>query len=264
VARGALRPGLDADTALEPLGDGRWRGEISERWWIQRGPYGGYVSAFLTRALIAAVADAARVPLSLTVHFLAAPAAGPVEVASSVERAGRSLTFVSLRMEQDGRPVALALGSAALWRETEPEWQELSPPEVAAPEDCPPIGGPPLPPFTENFEVRWAGGEPGRARNVTWVRPRPAMALDHVAVTALCDTMVPAAFTRLGRFAVVPTLDLTIHFRSLLPPARGDGWALAAFRSGRSAGGAWEEDGELWSRDGVLLAQSRQLAVMRA
>jgi acyl-CoA thioesterase len=272
VARGALTPGLEADTALEPLGDGRWRGEISERWWIRAptgeagwsgGLYGGYVSAFMTRALTAAVADPARAPRSLTVHFLAAPAAGPVEVEAVMERAGRSVSFVSLRMEQEGRPVALALGSAAVWREGTAEWQELAPPDVAAPEDCPVIGGPPLPPFTENFEIRWADGERGRARNVTWVRPQPEMPLDHVAVTALSDTMVPAAFSRLGHPAIVPTLDLTIHFRAPLPPAGDDGWALAVYSSGRSAGGAWEEDGELWSRDGVLLAQSRQLAVMR-
>ena len=88
------------------------------------------------------------------------------------------------------------------------------------------------------------------------------MPLDHLAITALADTMVPAAFSRLGRPAIVPTLDLTIHFRAPLPAA-GE-WVLADFHSGRSAGGAWEEDGELWSRGGVLLVQSRQLAVMRS
>jgi acyl-CoA thioesterase len=95
------------------------------------------------------------------------------------------------------------------------------------------------------------------------VRPRPSGPLDAVAVTALSDTMVPAAFSRLGRLAIVPTLDLTIHFRAPLG-ADGDGWALAVFESRRSAGGTWEEDGELWARDGRLLAQSRQLAMIRA
>jgi acyl-CoA thioesterase len=251
VARGAL-------TALGPA---RWRAEIDERWWIERGPYGGFLCSLFVGALAAAVDDPARAPRSLTAHFLAAPAAGPVDLLATIERTGRSLTSVSLRMEQERRPVALALGSAAVWREGEAEWQELAMPAVAPPEECPEIGGRPLPPFTENFDIRWAGGVPGVARNVTWVRPRPAMPLDHLAVTALSDTMIPAAFSQLGRLAIVPTLDLTIHFRAPLPAA-GE-WVLAAYRSGRSAGGAWEEDGELWSRDGVLLAQSRQLAQMR-
>jgi acyl-CoA thioesterase len=259
-------PGLDADTALEPLGDGRWRAEISERWWILQGPYGGYVSAVLTRALIAAVDDPARLPRSLTVHFLAAPAAGPVEVSATVERVGRSATAVSLRMEQDGRPMALALGAAGVWRDGEAEWDDLRMPDVPGPDDCPAVPDAEVPPFVHNFDVRWVEGgwigRPGdRAHNVTWVRPRVPMPLDHVAVTALSDTMVPASFSLLGRPAIVPTLDLTIHFRAPLP-APGE-WALAAYDSRLSAGGVWEEDGELWSQDGILLAQSRQLAMMR-
>ena len=37
---------------------------------------------------------------------------------------------------------------------------------------------------------------------------------------------------------------------------------LARFTSSTSAGGFFEEDGALWSPDGTLLAQSRQLALL--
>ena len=41
-----------------------------------------------------------------------------------------------------------------------------------------------------------------------------------------------------------------------------DDWVLVVFRSTVASDGFIEEDGELWSRDGRLLAQSRQLAVV--
>jgi acyl-CoA thioesterase len=59
----------------------------------------------------------------------------------------------------------------------------------------------------------------------------------------------------------VPTIDLTVHFREELPPAGvGDDFVFARFDSKRARDGMWEENGELWSRDGRLIVQSRQLA----
>ena len=192
-----------------------------------------------------------------------------MEVSATVERAGRSATVVSLRMEQDAKPVAIALGAAAKWREGDPAWADGEPPAAPPPADAPALrrDARPMPPFFDHFDVRWVeGGAPGRAvepgRNVSWLRPSAGGPLDHVAVTALSDGWMPAAFSRLGTFADVPTLDLTIHFRAPLPVP--DEWALAVYSTRLSAGGVWEEDGELWTADGTLLAQSRQLAMIRA
>ena len=41
---------FDADTALEGA-DGRWRAQVKEHWFVQRGPNGGLVAALATRAL---------------------------------------------------------------------------------------------------------------------------------------------------------------------------------------------------------------------
>ena len=60
--------------------------------------------------------------------------------------------------------------------------------------------------------------------------------------------------------APAPTVDLTVHFRA--PEVVAAEPVLAAFRSRFAHGGFFEEDGEVWSADGVLLAQSRQLALL--
>ena len=209
--------------------------------------------------------DADRVPRSLTVHYLEAPMAGPIELAGAIERQGRSTTAVSLRFEQEGRTVGLALGALARWRPGGRDYMATEPPRVPRPADLPQLdpatSG--MPPFVANYDWRWAveeGGHPARAGG--WIRtvdPRP---VDHVAVAAFADAFPPAVFPLIGGIAAAPTIDLTIHFRAPLDGV-GEGWVLGAFATRRLSGGFFEEDGELWSEDGVLLAQSRQLAMLR-
>jgi hypothetical protein len=121
-----------------------------------------------------------------------------------------------------------------------------------------------------NYDLRWAlGGQPGVAGALAesggWMRAREPRAIDAPLVAAMTDAWAPAAFVALGRFVAAPTLDLTIHIRRPLPPA-GSAPAdhvLGRFRSGLSVAGVWEEDGELWTPGGELIAQSRQLALVR-
>jgi hypothetical protein len=86
-----------------------------------------------------------------------------------------------------------------------------------------------------------------------------------VRLVAYSDAWLPSAFPRLGRVVAAPTLDLTVHIRAPLPPAGmgPEDFVLGVFRTRWATGGLWNEDGELWSPDGVLLAQSRQLALVR-
>lgn len=261
---------FDADTALVRVGERRWRAEVSERWFVERAANGGLFAAQATRAMTALAADVGREPRSLTLHYLEAATAGPVELIGTVERAGRSTTAVTLRFEQTGRTVALALGALAPWRDGGLDFADgLRVPDVPPPEDVAPVPGdtPGLPPFIANYDWRWATEAEGDAVAVAggWLRvggsvPRP---VDAVALAAFADAFPPAVFGVLGRPAPAPTIDLTIHWRAPAAALPEDGWVLGAFRSRLVAGGCFEEDGELWSRDGVLLAQSRQLALLR-
>lgn len=59
------------------------------------------------------------------------------------------------------------------------------------------------------------------------------------------------------------TLNLTVHVRGPLARSTwqpGD-WVLARFRTRLSADGFLEEDGELWTANGTLVADSRQLSI---
>ena len=59
------------------------------------------------------MADPTRTPRSLTVHYLSPPAEGPVEIDTTLERSGRSMTFVTGRLRQGDRLLALAMAAFA-------------------------------------------------------------------------------------------------------------------------------------------------------
>ena len=80
------QPRFDRDTALVPLGDGRFAGRMDRGWWIERGPNGGYVAAIVLRALTMAVDDPAQSPRSFTIHYRAPPAEAPATAAGRRDR----------------------------------------------------------------------------------------------------------------------------------------------------------------------------------
>ena len=257
------------DTTVEPLGGGRYRARIDDGWWVQAGPNGGYVGAILTRALTDAVDDPERVCRSFTAHYLARPEAGPADVAVTVERTGRSLTSVSARLSQGDRPLAIAVAAFSTTRPG-PEFCDLVMPDVPSPEEAAgagpgvdfPSGAVPV--LMQRYEQRWAvGNRPfsGSDDAVTggWIRLAEPEQVDAAVVVALTDAWMPALFSRVSAPYGITTVDLTVHLRSL-PPAGYDDWCLVVFRSKVAADGFCEEDGEVWTRDGRLVAQSRQLA----
>jgi acyl-CoA thioesterase len=261
-------PGFDADTAVEDLGGGRFGATMSDRWWVGKGPNGGYVAAVILRA-IQASASVERAPRSLTVHYQRAPRVGPVEIAVKVEREGGRVTFLSARLTQEGKVQATA--QAVLSEDWgEGGFAELTMPDAGEPEELQTIDptGDGRPNMLQNYRLRPALGEPafsgGAPETGAWIRTREPRLLDAPLAAALLDTWFPAPFVRLERPVGAPTIDYTVHFRSPLPPAAAtaEDPYLISFRSNTARHGFFEEDGELWSADGTLLAQSRQLALL--
>lgn len=255
---------FDDDTALVPAGPGTWRGRVTDGWNVGTGPNGGYIAAIITRAVVAG--SPFPQPLSMTYHYLTPPTPGPVEVGVEPVRVGRSHATMRAEMVQDA-PIAVALATLGRFRPEEPVSIQESPPHYPPPDQCVSGKGPAVPgmTFRDRFNYRVAEPDdifflrtrPGPARTGGWTRLSDR-ATDILAVPLLMDCWPPAMFsTFLGGTA--PTLELTVHWRA----DPGPGWHLTLFRSRFLQGGYTEEDGELWSEDGRLVAQSRQLARFR-
>ncbi len=270
-------PGFDDDIALRPAGDGSWEGAIAPGWDTPRGPLGGYVMAILMRGFELAVEDPTRTARSVTVHFLRTPEAGPVAVEVTVERQGRSLSTVSGRLSQAGKLIALGIAAYSVdWDSPSldaPPMPQVTPPDSSA--SRPGSGGsgegagnfprrdPPA--FTERLvmqhrfgEAPFSGAERGEAGG--WLGLRERRELDAPAIAMLADAWFPAPWPRLAELAPAPTIDLTVHFRTALPLP--DTLLLGRFTSDLVRDGFFEEDGELWTPDGTLVAQSRQLGLL--
>ena len=258
-------------TAVEPEGPGLYRASLHPDWWVARGPNGGYIAAIILRAMTHAIDDPERSPRSLTVHYVTSPGQGDAVIATTIERSGRSLTSISARMTYDGKLVAIAVAAFSKPREG-PEFCDLLVPDVPPPEVLPGRAAPPeAPPIAHRWDVRWAIGAPpwdggplqDEAVGGGWIRLADPALLDAPALAAITDAWVPPLFSRIDAQVFVPTIDLTVHFRAALPVpgAKPDDFVLTRFRTSAAAEGFLEEDGEVWSRDGRLLAQSRQLAI---
>jgi acyl-CoA thioesterase len=268
---------FDRDTAvaLEEVSESErlFAAEVSSDWRAGRGPHGGYLAAILLRALIETIADPARSPRSLTIHYARAPKPGLVSIRTVLEREGRSLSTLSARLEQDGALIALVLAAFSVpW--SAPELSDLPLPQVEPAEasrDAGTLRAHGAPPFTSHLVLQprigsfpFTGSEQPMEIG-GWLglaEPRP---IDALSLAFFSDALFSPPFVRLTQPATSPTVDLTIHFRASLPRVTDrdpDELCFARFSTGLLHEGFFEEDGVIWALDGTVLAQSRQLAIM--
>jgi len=237
---------------------------------------------------------AGPVPHSLHAYFLHSVTPGePVEHRVERLRDGSSYASRQVLVQQEGRPVVSLTASfkrteTALDRQAEapaaPDPDSLPDPQARFAERHPAAYAAttiarvldlrPVPPDAEDLAAR----EAGRARQRVWMRaalPLPDVAEQpvlHAAVLAyLSDlTLTPTAalpWESLGRGAgpggqrlLLASLDHALWFHR---PHPADDWLLYDQRTITLADGRALSRGELWSRDGALIATATQEAVLR-
>jgi acyl-CoA thioesterase len=268
---------FEHDTAVEHLGDGRYRATVDEGWAVIDGaaPNGGYLLAMAARAMRAGISHPD--PVTITAHFLAPPDPGDVDIEVEVVRSGRRHSTVAASLRQEGREMVRLLGAFGdLSRADGLTRVDRRPPAMPAIETCErateqtaeraAARGKNPPPVLLRFDHRtppgmmgWAEGMPtGRGEMGGWIRWADDAEMDTLGLLVVSDAYPPAVFNSgEGSPGWVPTIELTVQVRKRPAP----GWLATRFTTEAMTAGYLEEDGEVWDADGDLVVLSRQLAL---
>ncbi|MFN0183627.1 MAG: acyl-CoA thioesterase [Aquabacterium sp.] len=266
---------FDDDTRLQPLAEGTdatagrraFSGTVSPAWNIGANPNGGYLLALVTAALRHSVPQHPD-PLSITVHYLRPGLpAQPLRIDTHVLRSGRTLSTVRATLQQEGGARLEVLAAMGHLGEPSAPVLALEPPAIPPPLECIARSadeqGVALP-ILDRLDIRLhpqqaRAGSAGQARISGWIRLADGRAPDTGVCPLFIDAFPPAVFGLLGMVGWVPTVELTVHLRRRPAP----GWMLGAFHTQDLSDGRVIEDGALWDADGQLVAQARQLALVR-
>lgn len=243
---------------------------IHDGWDIMGNANGGYVVAVIARALSAVTGRPDCV--SVTCHYLAPCPAGPVVIDVVPVRAGRRFATATATMWRnvDGARKVIAQVMATMGDLASDPGGPTSMMSVA----------PMMPSVDECVLVSESSGAPGlHGRLATRLHPDDAgfrnghpngqgtmrgwftfqddRPIDTTALLLASDAFPPAVFNLDLPTNWVPTVELTVHVRAIPAP----GPVQCSFHTRFVQNGLLEEDGEIWDSRGVLVAQSRQLAL---
>lgn len=255
---------FDEATALEPI-DGGFRAQTHPAYNNMVGPFGGITAATVVAAL-QAHPEAQGHPLSLTLNFAAPIKDGAWDVAITVLRTNRTNQHFTYVISQGGGAVASGTAVFGTRRDT---WSdtELAFPPVQGPEGYAELSMPEFVEWAKNYETRFVEGSlemdgPQDGSTTTmWLRDKPARPLDYPALASISDSFFPRVFLRRGTYVPAGTISLTTYFHA--SPAeleqQGADHLLATARAARFGHGHFDQYGQLWGRNGTLLATTHQI-----
>ncbi|MDH3705743.1 MAG: thioesterase family protein [Acidimicrobiia bacterium] len=249
-----------------------WSISADRTWWGHNALFGGYAQAMALAAMSAEVAAASgpgASPMSvrsMSMQFIRPFQDGDYRIVVEVLRRGRSMANVTARVEAGDVLVGYALAGFGVEREVEASnYLALTPPVVEPwRSDEQPVPAEVGVPTHELFDffprvgtLTYGGGT---AASGGWVRPRFESPVDEALLTVLADLWLPATYQRWADPLVAVSIDITLHFRAPVPDGLAPGTPLlVVLRTAQSGRGVVDEDAEVWSPDGRLLLQGRQM-----
>ncbi|NMO03886.1 thioesterase family protein [Gordonia sp. TBRC 11910] len=214
--------------------------------------------------------DAEVHPLAITSDYLYAPDPADVELVTRIRKRGRTVSVVDVEVRQNDRIVVT--NSVVLGRldHGEPRYSTPTLPLRDLPVEPPStgvvVGQSPMADIVHvanaiEFVIDPstfgpAGGDTSRPVISGWVRPLDGDP-DLDFLTLVCDVSPPVVFN-LGLFGWAPTVQLSTYLRRRPAP----GWVRFQSSSTEVGQGMFEEDHLVIDSTGVVVAQSRQLALI--
>jgi acyl-CoA thioesterase len=278
---------FDAETRLTAVpAAGTFEAQISDRWSGMASVNGGFLMANCLKALDAVLPFPD--PVTVSGIYLRPGSAGRCVIATQLIRSGRTTAFGQASLSQlppggttprtprgsadeeasisalHGKEVLRVTAAFADLSAVTPKYVGLTPPKLPDPAECEPLGGISGISMAQRFEYRapvvpgWMTGKPsGEPFAEFWMRFADGRPADTLTLPLITDA-APPAILELGAGGST-TIELTVHVRARPAP----GWLACRSYTRFVTGGYHEEDFEVWDSAGTLVAQSRQLALVR-
>jgi acyl-CoA thioesterase len=257
---------FDAATRLVPLSSqaqpaGGFSIDVSDQWSGLASVNGGFLLATCAKALRSLLPFPD--PIVVSGFYLRPANPGPTRVHADIIRSGRTTAFGQASLEQRGKEVLRATAAFSDLASVPVEFLGRVPPKLPDPADCHRLQSISGIEIGRRFEYRapvipgWLRGTPsGDPTSEFWIRFADGRDADTLTLPFIADAAPPVVL-ELGGSST--TIELTVHVRARPAP----GWLACRVITRYVSGGYHEEDVEVWDSAGTLVAQSRQLALVR-
>jgi acyl-CoA thioesterase len=266
---------FDQALALDAVGhpaEGHFQGTPSAFYWNMVGPYGGITAATVVKALMQHPGRLGD-PIALTVNYAAALTSIPFTLKARAARTNRSTQHWTVEMTQEDAEgqaqvvltaTAVTAARRSTWRQVDHPMPQVPPPDQV--DIARRIDGVA---WLDRYEMRviegglpavWDGtGE--HSRSLLWMRDNPGRVLDFVSLTSLSDLFLPRVWLRRATRVPVGTVSMTVYFHANPAElmAAGTDHVLGQAQAQAFHDGFFDQNGQIWSRDGHLLVTTHQI-----
>jgi acyl-CoA thioesterase len=268
-------PHVFDDATKIVAGDSAWQGQCGEDYYAFVGQFGGATAATILRALIEHP-ERSGDPLALTVNFCAPVTRGEFDLDIRLVKANRSSQHWSVEMTQDKAGVVTL--ATAVFAERRPSWshQPAAFPQATAFEKALPFTRISLP-WVKQYDFRFVEGEPkigsstpqaapSSAFSKLWIGDRMPRKIDMLSLMSMSDAFFGRIFHARNELVPLGTVSMTTYFHSSAEDLASEDirQVLATADAKIFHRSYGDQNGELWSPNGRLLATTTQITYFKA